>query len=177
MNTWDRIWKVHSSALWLVAVRIMVGYIWLSSGLGKLASPDLAGTMAGTLAKFASQNPHLGYKGILVSTIIPHAGLFGQLTAWGETLAGISLILGAITPLGALGALFLNVNIYFAAAWTSPSVNSLSLLMIVLDVVILLGAAGRVLSIDQLLGHWLPRMAFWSSRESVCPPAPRASQA
>lgn len=171
---WNRIWKVHSSALWLAIVRIAVGYIFLTSGIEKLANPGLAASMPGTLTRFASENPHLWYKGFLLNTAIPHAALFGQLTAWGETLAGVSLVLGAITPLGAIGALFLNLNIYFASGWTSPSTDSLSVLMIVVDLVILLGMAGRVLSVDQLLAHWLPKIAFWSTKETVCAPAPEA---
>ncbi len=171
---WNRIWKGHSSALWLAIGRITIGYIFLTSGLGKLTNPGFAASMPDTLTRFASQNPHLWYKSFLLSTAIPHAALFGLLTGWGETLVGISLILGAITPLGAIGALFLNFNIYFASGWTSPSTNSLSILMIVMDVVILLGMAGRVLSVDQLLAHWLPKIAFWSKRETVCTAAPEA---
>ncbi len=49
--------------------------------------------------------------------------------------------------------------------------------MIALNIIILLGAAGRVLSIDQLLARWLPQITFGTHGEDVSCPALGASRA
>jgi uncharacterized membrane protein YphA (DoxX/SURF4 family) len=52
------------------------------------------------------------YHDFIVHIVLPNASLFGHLVAWGETLAGVSLLLGILTPVGGVVGFFLALNYY-----------------------------------------------------------------
>ncbi len=127
---------------------ITLGFIFLRSGYEKLESGSFAASLATTLTKFASKNPYPWYKSFLESVAIPNSNIFGALTMYGELLSGISMFgLGVyfffgkkVTPLaliilglGLLGGAFLNATFWLASGWTSPSADSLNLLMFLLE--------------------------------------------
>jgi len=105
-----------SEAGWLAVIRIYTGVFWLIHGTGKLISPQFA-SPAGMFSKIlqdmmaGSSGP---YHEFLVNTVLPHASTFAHLVAWGETLTGVSLLLGLLSRVGGIGGMFLTLNYMLA---------------------------------------------------------------
>ncbi len=117
------------SGVWL-ALRLILGWQWLSSGLGKLGNPvwtgDKAGVavngfLQGAVAKATGDIPAVKptYAALLEAVAIPNATLFSYLIVFGEILVGLALILGFTTTFAALMGAFMNFN--FMAAGSSSS--------------------------------------------------------
>ena len=100
-------------AEWLALLRIVVGLYFVKSLVTKMSILLLGGVlpfpavserwlavMPKIVAKQASDNPLNFYKHFLEGTVIPHSSVFAQLTAWGETVAGLGLTLGLLTGTG-----------------------------------------------------------------------------
>ncbi len=109
---------------WLI-VRLYVGYEWISSGLGKLASPAwtgassgaaITGFVNGALQKTAGEHPDVPgwYAGFLQNVVLPNASLFAHLVTYGEILVGAGLVLGALTGVAAFFGSVMNVNFLLA---------------------------------------------------------------
>lgn len=101
-------------ASWLAIFRLYTGIFWLLHGVPKLLNPKFFGPdgMAGMIQQTASGTPPGPYQSFLLHTVLPNAWLFSHLVAWGETLTGVSLLLGLLTPLGGIVGTFLALN-YF----------------------------------------------------------------
>lgn len=158
------VWETRDSALWLALLRILTGYIFIHAGWGKLASPEFVAGMGKTLGYFASKNPNAWMVSLLQTVAIPNAEFFGHLFAWGEFLVGLSLFFGILSQVGLLGALAMNLTFFFAAGWTSASTATANQMMIFAEVIMLLGFAGKVLSVDQLWYQLHPRLLPWWPR-------------
>jgi len=101
-------------ATWLAILRIATGASWLAHGIPKLLNPKFFGPdgiMADSVAKNASGMTG-AYHDFLLNVVLPNAGLFSHLVAWGETLTGVSLLLGLFTRVGGIVGTFLALN-YF----------------------------------------------------------------
>lgn len=140
-----------SAKNWFVVLRLVIGYVFLNSGWEKITNPEFAAGLGATLGKFAAQNPFGWYKSILLSYSVPNAQTLAPLVAWGEVAAGVMLILGFLTPVGALLAFLLNANFYLAAGWTSPSAHSVNLVMMFVDAALIFVRPGAVLGFDGFL--------------------------
>lgn len=111
---------------WLgLILRLYVGWEWLNAGWGKIFSPAWTGTQAGTalsgfingaLSKTAGAHPDVQgwYAWFLQHLVLPYAGVWGFLVAWGELLVGVALILGLFTGLAAFFGSFMNANYLMA---------------------------------------------------------------
>ncbi|MDE2571703.1 MAG: hypothetical protein KGM44_04155 [bacterium] len=110
-------------AAWLAAFRIYMGLFWLIAGVLKIGSGSFVGSngmMVRMVTNFAVKT-HGAYHDFLVHTVLTHATLFGELVQWGETLAGLSLLLGLLTRAGGVVAAFLALNYWIArGAGASP---------------------------------------------------------
>lgn len=134
---------------YLLLIFLVDGLIWLRSSVGKLSGGTFPQSLGETLQKFASKNPYPLVKEFLQNVAIPNSQLFGVLTMYGEVLSALAIILGSLALLlqakdkrmvtvlvaGLLGASFLNLIFWLSSGWTSPSTESLNLLMLVLQVV------------------------------------------
>jgi uncharacterized membrane protein YphA (DoxX/SURF4 family) len=101
-----------SEAAWLGIIRIITGAMWLIHGVQKVLNPQFAGPdgmMAG-MVRDSMTHASAPYHHFLTSAVLPNAALFGHLVAWGETLTGLSLLLGLFSRLGGLGGMFLTLN-------------------------------------------------------------------
>ncbi|MBI2019099.1 hypothetical protein HYS95_00330 [Candidatus Daviesbacteria bacterium] len=128
----------------LLLIFLTIGFIWLRSGFGKLSSDAFPAALGETLQKFASKNPYPWYKTFLVKIAIPNSQVFGNLVMWGEVLVATSITLAslyllfkkptlpikAVLGLGLIGGAFLNIIFWLASGWTSPSTDSLNLVML-----------------------------------------------
>lgn len=128
----------------------LVGLIFLKSSYVKFAGGKFVSGLGETLEYFASGNPHLWVKIMLVDGMIPHSVVLGYMTMWGELVSAIC-ILGSvgyylakrkltktiylIFGTGLLGGAFLNWTFWLASGWTSASADSLNLLMALMQTV------------------------------------------
>jgi thiosulfate dehydrogenase [quinone] large subunit len=124
------------SWVWL-AVRLYVGYEWLTAGWGKLGSPAWVGDKAGTavkgflmgaLAKAAGDHPDVSgwYASFISNFALHHTAGFSYMVVAGELAVGVCLILGLFTGIAAFFGTFMNLNYLFAG---TVSANPLLLLL------------------------------------------------
>jgi len=153
-------------AEWLAVLRIVVGLYFVKSLVTKMTVVLLGGflpfpavserwltVMPKIVAKQASENPLTFYKHFLEGVVLPNHNLFAQLTAWGETVAGIGLTLGLLTGLASVVGLILVINYGLATQWISPGQQGFHLVLFFLMLAFFFGRAGRTWGID----GWLAR--------------------
>jgi thiosulfate dehydrogenase [quinone] large subunit len=139
---------------WLTFLRIYVGALWLAYGSSKFepnwAAPDGEFYQA---TKFGSDSIHGPMHDFIMNVVLPHQQIFGLLIAYGETLVGISLILGLLTRAGAIGGMFLTANYFFAQGKYQVylGVESLEALLFVCCALLVALRAGAYASLDALL--------------------------
>ncbi|MCY9531818.1 MULTISPECIES: DoxX family protein [Paenibacillus] len=141
--------NVWAAAL-LLALRLYVGYTWVSAGLHKMTGGgfDASGFLKGALAKASGENPIVQswWASFLEHVAIPNAQLFSLVVQWGELLVGIGLIVGGLTRTAAFFGIVMNMSFLLSG---SISANPI---MIILTLFILVAYtnAGRF-GVDQLL--------------------------
>lgn len=114
-------------ATWLAVLRIYAGVFWLTHGIPKLLNPQFFGPQGFmvTLIRDNTSNGGSGaYAAFLTHVVIPNADLFSHLVAWGETLTGVSLLLGLLTPVGGVVGMFLAFN-YFMTKGSYAHITAL----------------------------------------------------
>lgn len=128
--------KVSWAWIWIIP-RLYVGWTWLKAGWGKVTNPAWVGGQAGTaltgfvngaIAQTSGAHPAVQswYASFLQSAILPHTGTWSYVVAFGETLVGLGLILGAFTGIAAFFGIFMNLNYLMAGA---VSVNPILLVI------------------------------------------------
>ena len=131
-----------------MVARLYVGYWFLMTGIAKLQRGFLhGGALLPQLRRFAEGTPHAWYKEWLATVVIPHEHVFAILTSVGETLAGVALLLGAMTRLSATAGIFMVANYLFAKGWFNPAASHDKDFILIL-LVVLIGAAGDYWGID-----------------------------
>lgn len=130
-------------------ILLAVDFIWVRSSIGKVMGGTFVDSLEGILTKFASQNPYPWYKAFLTSVAIPNSTLLGTMIMIGEAFAAFSILLGVslillnkinkfvifLLILGLLTGTILNLNFWLASGWTSPSADSLNLLMMLIEII------------------------------------------
>lgn len=123
----------------LLAVQIIVGYVWLMSGLVKVLR---GGFPSGLAAELEEKSEELDgwYKSFLDGTVIPNAEFFGVLIILGELAVGVVLMVAAVlwiarwdrlsgaskqallwgTAAAAFVAILLNLNFHLANGSAHP---------------------------------------------------------
>jgi thiosulfate dehydrogenase [quinone] large subunit len=138
----------------LLLARLYCAQWFLQTGLTKVSRGFLGGgALLPQLERFLAGTPHAWYKAWLVHVVIPHEHLFAILTTLGETLAGVALLLGALTRFAAGVGIFMVGNFLFAKGWPNP-LASHDKDFIILLLVVLIGGAGKYWGID---GWWQRR--------------------
>jgi uncharacterized membrane protein YphA (DoxX/SURF4 family) len=113
----------------IAVMRIFFGLVFLTNGLAKLV-PGIAHLPGGyylidgegakaIIQHNAAHHPVAIYHDLVFNTIVPNWNLFGPLVGATETLAGVLLVLGLASRLGALIAAGLSLHIQFSDA-TGP---------------------------------------------------------
>jgi thiosulfate dehydrogenase (quinone) large subunit len=160
---------------WLAVLRIAVG-LWFAKAIftklsvtlvwGFLPLPTASDrwvhVMPILVGKYAEGNPVGFFKAFLQDTVIPHASLFAQLTAFGEVAAGLGLVLGCLTALSSGIGLALVLNYGLAVQWQGSAQQGFHYLLLTSLVVILAARAGRTWGLDgwaraRRPGSWLAR--------------------
>jgi uncharacterized membrane protein YphA (DoxX/SURF4 family) len=159
----------------LAAVRIAVGLWFLKGIITKLglvyvggffpvpgASERWVGTMPKLLTRYADGNPIEAYKHFLLDTVIPHAHLFANLTALGESAVGLGLTLGLFTVLVSVVGLCLVTAYGLATFWQGPSQQGFHVLLFTCLAVFIAVRAGRHWGLDGWIRAHHPRS--WLAR-------------
>jgi len=146
----------------LVILRAHLGVILLITVAGKVFRTEpFSVEMLTYLQKYSMRVASGPYKHFLESVVIPHVVLFSHLIVIAEIAAGVSLLLGLATRLGATMAMFLFVNYMFSKGRLFWSPDSEDAAVFLSALVCLLGAAGRVWGIDSYLARRWPRVPLW----------------
>ncbi len=146
---------------WLALFRILVGLWFVKALWSKLDLVLLGGVvpflgveprwiemMPQLVARQMAENPITWYKAFVEQNVLTHPVLYAQLTAWGETLVGLSLTFGIFAGLGALGGLWLSLN-YGLATWhVSPASQGFHYMLVIGMVTLFLARSGRSLGLD-----------------------------
>lgn len=160
---------------WLAVLRILIGLWFVKALWSKMDLVLLGGffpflgveqrwidTMPIIVAKQAADNHILWYKAFLENTVLTHAALFAQMTAWGELLAGLSLTLGCFAGLGALGALWLSINYGLASQHMSPSSLGFHYMLVITLVTLFLARSGKAWGLDGWIAwRWPGSVLTW----------------
>lgn len=146
----------------LVILRLHLGVILLITVIGKLFSGQpFSVEMLGFIHAMLKRPGVVWYQHFLQSVVIPHATLFSILVMVGEVIAGVLLLTGTMTRLGAAIAMILFVNYMWAKGAWFWSPNSEDAAVFFSALVILLGAAGRSFGVDVFLARRWPRVLLW----------------
>lgn len=146
----------YFSIIW-TALRIWLGYQWISAGwekvtgsgwVGSTAGASITGFLKGAVAKAGGAHPSVQwwYANLIENVALPNATTFSYLVAFGEILVGISLILGALTVVGLIAGAFMNLN-YMLAGTTSTNPNMYTVAFILLFV----GANAYSIGLDHFI--------------------------
>lgn len=136
---------------WVAAFRIYVGLLWLAYGISKLNAEWIKpnGDFY-EAAKYAADHIRGPVRDFILGVVLPHQGTFALLIAAGETLVGISLVLGLLVRAGAAGGMFLSLTYYIATGKYQflLGVESLELLLFVACLMLFVLPSNRVYSLD-----------------------------
>lgn len=177
-RTWLRDPRVAGVG-WLAA-RVWVGFQFLESGwekvqssawVGENAGAAVTGYLNGALAKApggeaAGANPEVAgwYADLVRNVFLPNAALFGYLVAFGEVLVGIALILGLLTKFAAVMGLAMN----FAFLFAGTSSSNVLMVLLMLPMVLVGGAAATYYAVDHFL---MPAIDRWRKGRGQKPKA------
>jgi thiosulfate dehydrogenase (quinone) large subunit len=162
----------------LAVLRIIVGLYFLKALWTKFGVVLLGGAvpfiqvekrwltvMPKIVARQVADNPFPWYRAFLEDTVLTHASLFGHLTAWGEALVGLSLVLGLLAGLGALGGLLLSISYGLAAQHLSAASFGLHYLLVSAMVLFFIARSGRTLGVDAWIARRWPQR--WPARRPI----------
>jgi uncharacterized membrane protein YphA (DoxX/SURF4 family) len=139
----------------LSLIRISFGFYLVVSALRKTTEGWL--TSGEPVTGFVGRNLEAsaaGYRGFLEAVVLPNADRFAQLILLGEWVAGLSLLFGFLTRLGALSGMWLVLN-YMLAKGLPEFEGSQDRLFFVSCAVLGLSAAGLVWGLDGALRPYL----------------------
>ncbi len=143
-------WSLPAALGWLALVRVWVGVIWAWQGLEMFWTGDFR-DLTKKLTRMADANPHPCFAAFLTQVVLPQVRCVSPLVAAGQLAVGLGLLFGVLDRLAAAAGILMNVNFYLAASHNFPCNRPLNLLMIGLQAILILGGAGRSLSLAALL--------------------------
>lgn len=147
---------------WLILLpRVVVGWAlvdnaqdhlwggWLPNGGGFLQTA----TTASTRQPLWPLDP--AYQAFLSNVVVPGGGTWAGMTAGGELVFGVMLALGLLTPVGAIGAMWLNGNYMLMKGFVAHSAYTDKTFFAV-ELFCLLAAAGYAYGVDASLSRLVP---------------------
>jgi uncharacterized membrane protein YphA (DoxX/SURF4 family) len=134
-------------------LRIYAGVLWLLYGYSKLPEWLHSSVVLAKTTRDMIKTTGGPYHDFVVSVVLPHAQVFAVLIALGETLCGISLLLGLFGKLGGFGGMFLTLNYWltggqYVSYW---GVISLEAVIFVLCLMTVLLPTDEYLSLGKVL--------------------------
>lgn len=170
---------VRLSWIWLI-LRLWLAWKWIEAGWAKVQNPawtgsgsgaPIAGFVKGALAKSTGEHPDVPtwYASFLQSVVLPNAGTWSKLVAYGELLVGIALVLGIFTGIAAFFGAFMNFNYLL-----SGTVSTNPMMFLVAGLLVLAWKTAGWLGVDRVLlpalgTPWAPGRVF-RGETPVAPP-------
>jgi uncharacterized membrane protein YphA (DoxX/SURF4 family) len=141
-----------SAAQGLALARAGFGLYFIASAWEKTVNTDWLNTGEPMRQSVERQLPQAEgfYRPFLEDTVLPNADLFAELVVLGEWVAGISLLLGLLTRIGALTGMWLMLN-YMLMKGLPEISGSIDRLFFLTCLVFFLTSAGLVWGLDGLL--------------------------
>lgn len=134
----------------IVLLRVYTGIFFLKYGYGKLARDDFADGLAG-FVNANLENSFGFFRPFLESVVLPNAGVFAFLVAFGEFAVGIALIIGLATRYAAVAGAVMVASFWFAKGQGILDAQNHDIIWLVIFVVLAGLHAGRVISVDERL--------------------------
>jgi uncharacterized membrane protein YphA (DoxX/SURF4 family) len=146
----------------LLILRLHLGVIFLITVIGKITGPEPFSVEMLKFVDWALTKPGPAwYHAFLRAVVIPHGTLFGMLVIVGELVAGILLLTGTMTRLGAAIAMVLFLNFMWAKGRWFWSPDSEDAAVFFSALVVMLGRAGRAYGVDAYLARRWPGSVLW----------------
>lgn len=146
----------------LVILRLHLGAILLITNAGKIFRAQPFRVEMVEFIDAMLKRPGFGwYHAFLRDVVLPHAATFALLVMIGELIAGVCLLTGTMTRVGAAIAMLLFLNYMFAKGRWFLSPDSEDAAVFFSALVVGLGAAGRAFGFDVFLARRWPRVIFW----------------
>jgi len=153
----------------IAVLRIFFGVVFLSNGLSKLV-PGIAHLPGGyylidsqgaksIIQHNAAHHPVALYHDLVFNVMVPNWSVFGPLVGVAETTAGLLLVLGLASSLGALLAALLSLHVQFSDA-TGPWLYEYAVEWVPLLCLVFM-RAGRTWGLD---GALAPGRPGWQRR-------------
>lgn len=156
--------RATAAERWIEVLRIVIGF-WFAKGVitklglalvgGFLPVPTASARWHAVMPKllkgYAASTPIGWYHDFVLGVVLPHAGLFAQLTAFGETAVGLGLVLGLLTPVAATIGILLVLNYGLATLGAGPNNPGFHLVLLTGLLAVLGSGGGRLWGIDGLL--------------------------
>lgn len=142
--------------VWTV-LRIWLGIQWFEAGIHKIGTFDATGFLHGAIAKAGGDHPAVQgwYAAFLENVALPNVELFNFLIAWGETLIGIGLIIGAATIPALVAGAFMNLNFLLAGTTsTNPILYTVAIILMAM------GAATYYYGVDRFMVPFIREHLF-----------------
>jgi uncharacterized membrane protein YphA (DoxX/SURF4 family) len=142
---------------WLAVFRIATGAIWLIHGYGKITDAQWAAPSGNCYQMVTGMTSNTAgvYHDFLTGVVLPNIGVFAHMVAWGETLTGVSLVLGLLSRIGGLCGLLLALQ-YFTAKGSFAHLDGyagLDATTAVASALHLVLPTGAVFGLDALFGR------------------------
>src|SRR4029077_14123522 len=156
MGTHLKLTDARPMPAWLLLLtRLYLAATYLLSDHGNGTPGEMQQLITG-----CSERGRLWYRPFLSEVVLPHLALFTNLVLIGELYVGFAMLLGLTTRLAAAVSIFMLLNYFFAKSSVIgiPGIDTADL---VLSVIVLVTAAGRVLGFDQELHRRFPRVPIW----------------
>jgi len=161
-------WRRQGST-WIVGLaRIAIGFLWITNALWKVP-PDfgfaaLPNPPDPSLALYVQEminHPPFGlYQTFMRDVVVPNGSLFGYLILLGEWTTGLLLLFGLFTRLGGLLGTLQALNLMIGLANVPGEWPWSYRMLVLLNLIIMVTAAGRNWGVDQVLRRrLLPRAA------------------
>lgn len=148
----------------LLLLRLQVGYLFLTSGYQKWsAEPSftngeaLLGFLKMCLMK---HEPGTVSAAMIQSYFIPNVHLLSWLVVLGELGVGAALLSGTATRLACVAGILMNAN-FMAAQGGSFLDYDNNAFFILIQFVLMAGAAGRFMGVDYFLNKKIPNKYLW----------------
>lgn len=142
---------------YVALIRIFIGVHYLVVGWPKVMGMT-GESLAAQLSRTAARDPLPFHREFITGFVIPNAGAFSYVVAYGEVAIGLSLLVGCLVRVSAAFGVFNNLNILLAMAIPAGGVQvPINLYFITAELVFVFSAAGRSLGLDGLLKKAFPR--------------------
>jgi thiosulfate dehydrogenase [quinone] large subunit len=131
-------------------LRVYTGVFFLYYGFGKLRRENFADGLAG----FVNSNLESSFgffRPFLENVVLPNAGVFAFLVAWGELLIGLALIFGLATRYAAISGAVLVSVFWFAKGEGFLQAQNHDAIWLIIFIVLAGVHGGRVMGVDARL--------------------------